>query len=198
MSAECRVQNAEREMRAACSGPRAARFCLAVLATGFVLPAVAQAQSAPTDYRDEFLSHFDRSSMKMTRLSAAVPESLYTWSPGEGVMSIARVYGHIARYNYLYLDGSLGISAPDGVDWEHFESLTDKAAIVAALEASVAHVQRHVRAMTEADLTRMTRLYGRDVPGWAVLFQLLSHLNEHVGQSVAYARMNGIVPPWSR
>jgi uncharacterized damage-inducible protein DinB len=52
--------------------------------------------------------------------------------------------------------------------------------------------------MSEADLTRMTTLYGRDVPGWAVLFQLLSHMNEHVGQSVAYARMNDVVPPWSR
>ncbi len=51
--------------------------------------------------------------------------------------------------------------------------------------------------MSEADLTRQTPLYGRDVAGWAVLFQLLAHMNEHVGQSVAYARMNGIVPPWS-
>ena len=69
-------------------------------------------QSAPTDYRDEFLAHFGRSSMKMTQLSQAVPDSLYGWSPGEGVMSVARVYMHIARYNYLYLDGSLGLPAP--------------------------------------------------------------------------------------
>ena len=43
----------------------------------------------------------------------------------------------------------------------------------------------------------MTTLYGRRVAGWAVLFQLIAHMNEHVGQSVSYARMNGIVPPWS-
>lgn len=204
MSAKCRVQSAEREGRAAwdtragCNVQGAAALSLSLLMTISIAAAPLAAQSAPTNYRDEFLAHFGRSSMKMTRLSAAVPESLYTWSPGEGVMSIAQVYGHIARYNYLYLDGSLGIRAPDGVDWENFEALTDKAAIVAALEASVAHVQTHVKAMSADDLTGMTRLYGRDVPGWAVLFQLLSHLNEHVGQSVAYARMNGIVPPWSR
>jgi uncharacterized damage-inducible protein DinB len=156
------------------------------------------AQSAATDYRDEFLSHFGRSSMKMTRLADAMPESAYTWSPGEGVMSVARVYMHIARYNYLYLDGSLGISAPDGVDWQNFESVSDKASIEAALAQSIEHVERHVSAMSEDDLTRMTTLYGREVPGWAVLFQLLSHMNEHVGQSIAYARMNGVVPPWSR
>lgn len=170
---------------------------LALLTVAVIAPA-ARAQSAPTDYRDEFLAHFGRSSMKMTQLSAAVPESLYTWSPGEGVMSIAQVYMHIARYNYLYLDGSLGIKAPDGVDWQNFESVTDKETIVAALRASIEHVQKAAGAMTEEDLTRATMLYGRNVPGWAVLFQLLSHMNEHVGQSIAYARMNGIVPPWSR
>ena len=50
----------------------------------------------------------------------------------------------------------------------------------------------------DADLTKMTRLYGRDVAQWAVLLQLVAHLNEHLGQSIAYARSNGVVPPWSR
>jgi hypothetical protein len=52
--------------------------------------------------------------------------------------------------------------------------------------------------MSATDLDRDTELYGRDVGEWAVLFQLVAHMNEHLGQSVAYARMNGIVPPWSR
>jgi uncharacterized damage-inducible protein DinB len=161
-------------------------------------PAAGRAQSAPTDYRDEFLAHFARSAMKMTRLSAAMPESTYAWSPGADVMSVARVYMHIARYNYLYLDGSFGIRAPDGVDWQHFESVTDKATVVAALEASFRHVQSAAEALTPDDLTRPVTLYGRPVPGWRVLFQILSHMNEHVGQSIAYARVNGVVPPWSQ
>jgi uncharacterized damage-inducible protein DinB len=158
----------------------------------------AWTQSTPTDYRDVVLEHFRGSSAKMTALSAAMPEDLYGWSPGEGVMTVARVYMHIARYNYLYLDGSLGIPAPDGVAWQDFESVTDKATILDALGASIEHVERHVRAMTTEDLTRTVTLYGRDVPGWEVLFQLLSHMNEHVGQAIAYARVNGVVPPWSR
>jgi uncharacterized damage-inducible protein DinB len=157
-----------------------------------------RAQSAATDYRDEFLAHFQRGSTKLTQLAAAMPDSAYAWSPGEGVMSVARVYMHIARYNYLYLDGSLGVPAPEGVDWRNFESVGDKATVEAALARSIEHVTAHVAAMSEEDLTRMTTLYGREVPGWAVLFQLLSHMNEHVGQSIAYARMNGVVPPWSR
>ena len=55
-----------------------------------------------------------------------------------------------------------------------------------------------VERMPESQLTTGTTLYGRNVQQWAVLFQLLAHMNEHLGQSIAYARMNGIVPPWSR
>ncbi len=156
------------------------------------------AQSSPTDYRDEFLEHFNRSTRKLEMLSKAVPEELYEWSPGEGVMSIARVYAHLARYNYLYLEENLGIPAPSGIDWANFESITDKATVVELLGKSIEHVKRSTGQMTESDLTRPTVLYGRRVAGWAVLFQLLAHMNEHTGQSVAYARMNGIVPPWSR
>ena len=164
-----------------------------------LLPAhSAFAQSTPKDYRDEFARHFDQSTEKLIRLSDAIPANLYTWSPGEGVMPIARVYMHIARYNYLYLDEQLGVKAPPGVDWPNFESITDKAKVVELLGQSIEHVRASVDAMSEADLTRLTTLYGRRVGGWAVLFQLLAHMNEHVGQSIAYARMNDIVPPWSR
>jgi hypothetical protein len=59
-------------------------------------------------------------------------------------------------------------------------------------------VRKSVNDMPDAQFSARTRLYGRDVPQWAVLFQLISHMNEHLGQSIAYARMNSIVPPWSR
>lgn len=154
-------------------------------------------QSSPTDYRDEILGQFETSAEKMSQLSRAMPAEAYGWSP-EGAFSVARVYGHIARYNYLYLEENLGIAAPEGVDWQNFESLTDKETVVQALEESIAHVRGAIENMTEADLTRQTTLYGREVAGWAVLTQLVAHMNEHVGQSIAYARVNGIVPPWSR
>ena len=157
----------------------------------------ATAQSSPLDYRDEFLHHFERSSYKVVQLSEIIPETMYDWSPGEGVMSIARVYAHIARYNFMYLESNLGIPAPAGIEVAALEELTGKGEITEVLRRSVDHVREHVSRMSEADLTAMTTLYGRRVAGWAVLFQLLAHLNEHVGQSVSYARMNGIAPPWS-
>jgi len=177
--------------------PKICRRALTVFTVAAVFTIPAQAQDTPADYRDEFLNHFRGSANKVAQLSVAIPADLYTWSPGEGVMSIARVYMHIARYNYMYLDEQLGISAPDGVDWQNFESITDKDQVVKLLAESIAHVKTAAMQMSEQDMTARTRLYGRDVAGWAVLFQLITHMNEHVGQSIAYARMNGIVPPWS-
>ena len=158
----------------------------------------AYSQSTPEDYRDEFMRHFEASSRKMMSLSEAVPEQLYTWSPEEGVFSIARVYAHIARYNFYYPETALGIDVPADIDVGKLEELTDKTQIREILQRSIEHVRASVSKMTETDLTRETELYGRKMAAWGVLFQLVSHMNEHVGQSVAYARMNGIVPPWSR
>lgn len=164
----------------------------------------AQEGESPADgipavqYRDELVRQFEQSSRKLMMLSDAMPAEDYGWSPGEGVYPVAQVYAHVARYNYLYLTENLGIEAPADVDWRSLESLTDKAAVRGALLASIDHVRGAVAEMDEAELTRTVRLYGREAPAWAVLFQLVAHMNEHVGQAVAYARMNGVVPPWSR
>lgn len=171
------------------------------LASAGAATAGAAAQDGGTAeeaFRDEALRQFEASSRKMAMLSDAMPAETYDWSPGEDVFTVARVYAHIARYNYLYLTENLGIPAPPDVAWQELESLTDRAAVREALLESIEHVRRSVSAMDEEDLTRTVSLYGRDVPAWAVLFQLVAHMNEHVGQSIAYARMNGIVPPWSR
>ena len=159
--------------------------------------APAVAQSAATDYRDEFMHHFRQSTRKIMSLAEAMPEDLYTWSPGPGIMPVGQVYMHIARYNYFYPETALGIPAPSDIDVPNLESITDKAKVTKLLRQSVEHVRQHVSRMTTEDLTRTTTLYRRQIAGWAVLFQLLAHMNEHVGQSVSYARTNGIVPPWS-
>lgn len=176
---------------------RLAAFAAIAVVT-ILTPADSLAQSTPTDVRDEFLGHFERSSYKAMTLAEVIPETLYDWSPGEGVMPIAQVYAHIARYNFMYLDENLGIAAPEDIDYMSLEEITGKGEITEALRRSVEHVKERALAMTEEELVSMTTLYGRRVAGWAVLFQLISHMNEHVGQSVSYARMNGIAPPWSR
>ena len=159
--------------------------------------APAAGQNAPPDFRDDVMGQFNNTARKIASLSEAMPAELYTWSPGEGVMSVSTVYMHIARYNYMYLNENLGIPTPDGLDYSDFESITDKAKVVDLLARSIEHVKQSAAHMTDEQLMEPTMLYGREVPGWSVLLQLVAHMNEHVGQSIAYARMNGIVPPWS-
>ena len=193
------------------------RFIAALVVAGVLAPAGLLAQDGgvsdaggiheappvpagtdPITIRDEMLDHFQRSSRKISELARVMPAEKFSWAPGEGVMQVGEVYMHIARYNFMYLDENLGIAPPNGFDYADIESIRDKDRVREIHEMSVRHVMEQVGALTEAKLDGQTELYGRTVHGWAVLLQLVSHMNEHVGQSVSYARMNGIVPPWSR
>jgi uncharacterized damage-inducible protein DinB len=107
---------------------------------------------------------------------------------------------HVARYNYFYPEIALDVHSPMGAaEYDSWEAgVVDKDKAVRILAESMEHVRRVVAAMSSKDLEAQTRLYGRDVGEWAVLLQLVTHMNEHLGQSIAYARMNHVVPPWSR
>ena len=146
----------------------------------------------------EILQQFEASTSKLAALAEAMPESAYDWSPGKGVMPVGQVYMHIARYNFMYPETSMGIPAPDDIDQSTMESIRDKDRILELLGRSIEHVRTLGAELSDADLAERTTLYGRDVAQWAVLLQLVTHMNEHLGQSIAYARMNGVVPPWSR
>ena len=127
-------------------------------------------------------------------------ETTYDWSPGEGVASVANVYMHIARYNYMYPHENMARETPvPPAEYERWEDeVTDKEQVVEILRESMDYVRSVATEMDAAALSSETMLYGREVGEWAVLFQLVAHMNEHLGQSIAYARMNGVVPPWSR
>ena len=158
----------------------------------------AGSNGTPTGFGPEFLGQFNSSMSKFIALAEAMPADKYAWSPGPGVMSVAKVYAHVSLYNFAYPIQDMGVPLPDGVRLDTLEAVATKPQVLALLRQSADYVRNAVKQMPESQLAAQTRLYGRDVPQWAVLFQLLAHMNEHLGQSIAYARMNGIVPPWSR
>jgi uncharacterized damage-inducible protein DinB len=157
----------------------------------------ASLHRTPAGFGPEFLGQFNTSMSKFIALAEAMPAEKYAWSPGSGVMSVAKVYAHVAHYNYRYPSQNMAIALPAGVRLDTLEAVAAKAQVVALLRQSADYVRAAVKQTTDAQLAGQTRLYGRDVQRWAVLFQLLAHMNEHLGQSIAYARMNGVVPPWS-
>ena len=155
-------------------------------------------ESDPAAFGEEILAHFQGSMDKVIALAEAMPAEAYTWAPAPGVMPVGQVYMHIARYNYMYPETSLGVPAPEGLDLASLEAERDKGRVLEVLRDSYDHVTQATAEMSGPDLATETTLYGRSVARWAVLLQLVAHMNEHLGQSIAYARMNDVVPPWSR
>jgi uncharacterized damage-inducible protein DinB len=171
---------------------------IVLVAVASIPASVAQAQDAPSGFRAEFLHQFDQSMAKVVALAEAVPAETYARRPVPAVMPLAQMFAHIARFNYEYPARDMGIPTPSGIDPDTLERVATKAQVVALLRRSAEHVRQVVRRMPEAQLGRVTTLYGRRVPQWAVLLQLIAHMDDHLGQTIAYARVSGVTPPWSQ
>jgi uncharacterized damage-inducible protein DinB len=133
----------------------------------------------------------------LVALAEAMPADKYGWRPGEGVRSVGEVYMHVASANY-WLPTFWGAKVPAGVDPRSLEKDgADKAKTVAALKQSFEFVHQAIDALPEADLSKAIKIFGRDAMVGDALLGIASHAHEHLGQAIAYARMNSIVPPWS-
>lgn len=168
-------------------------FCLTLFAA---IPVLAQETSE--QFKNDFEGKFQYASQRLVALAEATPEDLFSWKPMEGAMSMEKVYLHIARYNYLYPERNMGIPAPDDVNLDVMEDLTGKENVLKHLKASIEYTKSLVADMDAESLEVATTMYGNNTENWGVLFQLMTHMSEHTGQVIAYARMNEIVPPWSR
>ncbi len=155
-----------------------------------------RAQAAPplTGFRAEFFANLDDVQEKIMELAESTPADKYSWRPARDVRSISEVYMHIAGGNY-FLATYLGVPAPTPQrDLE--KTVTKKADVIAELQRSFDHLR--AAAAKTTDLEKQVKLFKNDTTHRGVMVTALSHLHEHLGQSIAYARMNGVTPPWSR
>jgi uncharacterized damage-inducible protein DinB len=171
----------------------------ALLAT---VPAIGAQQStaAPTPLQDEVIKDISAVEQKYISLAEAIPQDKYSWRPGEGVRSVSEVFGHVAGANYyLVRIGGLkqmtDIPAQD--ELRGMEKLTDKAQLVAAMRRSFNDARRSIAATPAADLDKPIKMFGQDMTVRQAMLLLDNHLHEHLGQAIAYARSNNVVPPWS-
>lgn len=148
-----------------------------------------------TQLRTEVLRQLEQAKVKLLDLAKAIPQEKYSWRPGEGVNSIGEVYAHVAVANFA-LPRALGILPPAGIEAE-LEKITDKAQVISRLNESFDYVRQIILDTPDADLDKAAKLYGRETTVRDVFLALALHAHEHLGQSVAYARMNKIVPPWT-
>jgi uncharacterized damage-inducible protein DinB len=148
-------------------------------------------------FRAEFLAQLKDVEEKLTSLAEAVPAEKFSWRPAEGVRSVGEAYVHVAAGTYFIL-GFLGVKAPEGTGLTMEKDITEKKDVVAALKKSMDHARKAVTSMSDADLDKALKLFGQDTTYRGTLLLLSNHMHEHLGQSIAYARMVGVVPPWSR
>jgi uncharacterized damage-inducible protein DinB len=181
-----------------------ALYAALALATLFASHAVhaqetgaSSAPAAPASYRGDMLAWMNDAQDKLEQLAAAMPEGKYDWRPAKGVRSVGEVYLHVAQANYG-LPGFLGVAAPAGFKFEGYDtSMQKKADIQKALHDSFEHMKRAFSAASESDLDQDVDLLGNKMTQRRVYMLLLAHAHEHLGQSIAYARMNGVTPPWT-
>jgi uncharacterized damage-inducible protein DinB len=147
-----------------------------------------EAYRMPAQYSEE----------RMLALAEAFPQTLYDWRPMEGVRSVAEVFLHVATINYDIVH-IMGGSLPEEIadPWELETLTTDKSRIMEELKKSFEFVDNYIASIPETDYDRKVDYYGMEITILDLIFEASGHLREHVGQQIAYARTNKIVPPWS-
>ena len=136
-------------------------------------------------------------SRQLVALAEAIPAEKYSWRPAPGVRSTSEVLMHIALANF-YLLSVTGPPMPPEIKSVSMEkTVTSKPDVITWLKRSLEAVRNARAAIKPNDLQRHVRVNGRDATVDGMYLRIIIHDNEHMGQLVAYARMNGIVPPWS-
>lgn len=159
--------------------------------------AAKSAPATPPTFKEVFLNRLDDTEKKLVSLAEAIPAEKYSWRPGEGVRSISEVFMHEAGANTFFMT-FFGVKPPAGFDPKAETTITDKPKVIEALKAAFAHVRDGVSQISDADMSKTTKMFGNTLTYEEGLFIMANHMHEHLGQAIAYARMNGVVPPWSK
>ncbi len=143
---------------------------------------------------------------KVTALAGAMNEDQWAWRPMEGVRSTNEVVMHIAFANF-FIPSMLGAqppedfpvtTGPDGlVGAEEYEATTNRADVLAALDASFDHVRAALAGVSPERMNDEMNFFGETMTVRGFCTFMATHLHEHLGQLIAYARTNGVVPPWT-
>ena len=166
------------------------QYAAIALAVALMMP-LAQAQSA--GLQAAYAKDAGTLSDKFTGL-ARVMSGKYDWRPSEGVRSVGDVFNLIIRENGM-LAGVLSDAPNTGAKPA---PITDPEKLQEALKASYVDLQKAITGLSDKDLQTPVKLFGHDLTKQGAVMLLLGDQHEHLGQSIAYARSNGVVPPWSK
>jgi uncharacterized damage-inducible protein DinB len=155
------------------------------------------AQTAPEGIWQGYDGEWKHVSAQLIALAEATPEEKFTWRPAPGVRSTSEVYMHIAFAN-LYLLSVTGPKMPVDMKQGMDKTVTSKTEVISWLKRSLDGVKQAHASVTPQDLQRKVHIADRDATVDGMYLRIIVHANEHMGQLIAYARMTGVTPPWSK
>ena len=183
------------------------RLTLLSLMLALVVAIAFPSFSAPADTTDHTMPSYDMKGQSLVDLQAAqkkfldlanaLPADKFNWRPSPDSRSFAEVFLHVSgeRYGILSL---MGASPPASYDRKTYEkSTTDKTRIIDELNKSWEFAQKTINGMPNAEFAKLLPKLGPQANAGDVIYILVADAHEHLGQTVAYARENGIVPPWT-
>jgi DinB family protein len=181
-----------------------ATLSLASLVCLAAAPARAQdviSKDGAAAVKASFINDLETLRGKFVGLAEAFPQDKYTWRPMDGVRSVSEVLMLAAMEGYTFIPSSFGAKNADLGSREEMgklRTITDKAQIVEHINKGFAHAKKELEALDASTLTGKRKVMGRDLSVTDIALAIGGDLHEHLGQMIAYARMNHIVPPWSK
>ena len=142
---------------------------------------------------------------KLVSLAQAIPAERFDWRPGEGVRSVSEVLVHVAADNW-FIPILAGVQAPSNTgitsSYQTVQSYEQrklaKDAAIAEMQRSFAHLKQAMNGTPDSALEEQVDMFGQQATRRGLWVMATTHLHEHLGQLIAYARTNDVVPPWSR
>ena len=154
----------------------------------------------------DLIRDVDQVHKKIMGLANAMPPGAYEWRPGKEVRSTSETLMHVAADNY-FIPAAMGLSVPagTGIDGKKYDTAVafEKKAmtrdqVIAELEKSFAFLKTTMTSFPDAKLDAPLDMFGQKTSGRSMWISTVTHLHEHLGQLIAYARSNNVTPPWSK
>ncbi len=169
----------------------------------FALPTAGTAQGGGMQaWQDQTVADLEQMRDKFLSLAEAFPEDTWDWAPMEGVRSVRDVMVLIVTEGHVFpamwgANPPTGAASGFGAETARVAAMS-KADVIAEMERAFDYMIESCRNMTAADLVADASWFGQATNGTGIVGHAVVDMHEHLGQSIAYARMNQIVPPWSR
>ena len=174
------------------------RLFAALLLASLLVPMAARAQDTPAGIRGELIASMMDAGGKIQELATAIPDAKYTWKPSKDVRSVGQVFLHVVQENYM-MPSFIGVKSTMSMDelMKLDTQTMEPAKVRQMLKESYAWAQKAVTDTPDSELETQTDFFGQKMTKRSVMLVLASHSHEHLGQLIAYARSNNIVPPWT-